>query len=292
MQVLPPSVVNGAYAVGMCGRYAASKDMAELVEVLEVDEDRTAEPVRTIAALERGQGGGPAADYNVAPTKAAPVVLTRRPKGEPEQQPSRQLRLLTWGLVPSWAKDLKVGTRMINARAETLLDKPAYARAAAARRCLVPADGYYEWQRSPSLMDGRGKPSKQPFYIHRADGEPLVMAGLYEFWRDRSLPDDHPDAWLATYCVITTHADPDLATIHDRQPLILEPEHWAGWLDPDATSPEHVQPYLDLSLPGRFDAYAVSTAVNSTRNNGPRLLDPAPADQLAGVVDPGTGEVL
>ncbi|AKT51413.1 SOS response-associated peptidase [Arsenicicoccus sp. oral taxon 190] len=283
----------------MCGRYAASKDVAELVEVLDVDEDRTGEPVRTAASPD-AQPAGVTPNYNVAPTTLAPIVVTRHPKGgdkgdeqhEQDARPTRQLRMLAWGLVPAWAKDPSVGTRMINARAETLLAKPAYAKAAAARRCLIPADGYYEWQRSPSAVDAKGKPRKQPFYIHRADGAPVVMAGLYEFWRDRSVPDGDPGAWLTTYCVITTGADPDMATIHDRQPLVLEPDQWADWLDPDARAPEHVQPYLDFAEPGRLEAYAVSTAVNNVRNNGPQLLDPAPADQLEGVVDPTTGEVL
>ncbi|MCH8613620.1 SOS response-associated peptidase [Arsenicicoccus dermatophilus] len=276
----------------MCGRYAASKDVAELVELLDVEQDATGEPTRGVARAEPGAGVSP--DYNMAPTKAAPVVLTRRPRGASagdDAEPVRQLRLLTWGLVPSWAKDVTVGVRMINARAETLLDKPAYARAARARRCLVPADGYYEWQQSPTACDAKGKPRKQPFFISRADGQPLVMAGVYELWRDRTLPDGDPASWLTTYAVITTAAEPGLDTIHDRQPLVLDPEQWAAWLDPERTGDEHVRGMIEGQRPGRFDACPVSTAVNDVRNNGPQLLAPAPADQLVGVVDPATGEV-
>lgn len=260
----------------MCGRYAAGASTDELVEEL---------------AIELDESGGLAPDYNVAPTKQAPVALARPPKDEPDAAPIRQLRALTWGLVPSWAKDRSGAARMINARAETLLDKPAYRRAAVSRRCLVPATGYYEWQRSPIALDAKGKPRKQPFFIHRSDGTSLAMAGIYEFWRDRSLPDDHPQAWFVSHAVITTAADPDLGRIHDRQPLVLEPDQWAAWLDPDL-DPDAVQGMLDFALPGRFDAYPVLPAVNNHRNNGPQLLDPAPAESLVGVVDPTTGEVI
>lgn len=264
----------------MCGRYAAGASTDELVEELAIDLDAT--------------GGAATADFNVAPTKQAPVVLTRVPKGDdvpPDAEPVRQLRMLTWGLVPSWAKDRSGAARMINARAETLLEKPAYRKAAASRRCIVPAQGYYEWQRSPVALDAKGKPRKQPFYIHRSDGASLAMAGVYEFWRDRGLPDDHPDAWLVTYAVVTTAADEDLGRIHDRQPLVLEPDQWAAWLDP-GLDPEAVQGMLDFTLPGRFDAYPVLPTVNNHRNNGPHLLEPAPAETLQGIVDPATGEVL
>ena len=205
----------------------------------------------------------------------------------------RQLRLLTWGLVPSWAKDIKVGLRMTNARAETVLDKPAFAKAAASRRALVPAAGWYEWQVSPTATDAKGKPRKQPFFIHHSDGSTLALAALYEFWRDRSIEDgDDPRAWLTTYTIITTAAEPGLDRIHDRQPLVLEREDSADWLDPKATDLDAVRAHLAFSRPGRFDAYPIGTAVNSSRNNGPRLLEPVGRDDLAGVVDPMTGEVI
>jgi putative SOS response-associated peptidase YedK len=282
----------------MCGRYAASARPEDLVEEFEVEEDRTAEPARSVLA--RPQDPPPRTpDYNMAPTKQAPVVLTRAPRqatGETSAEPPapvRQLRLLTWGLVPSWAKDVKVGQRMANARAESVLDKPSYARAAKARRCLVPAEGYYEWQVSPTATDAKGKPRKQPFFIHRADGQPLAIAGLYEFWRDKAVADpDDPDAWLTTFTVITTDADPGLDRIHDRQPLILEREDWDRWLDPTLTDEDTVRELLAFHQPGRLDAYPISTAVNATRNNGPDLLRPVGREQLVGVVDPVTGEFI
>jgi putative SOS response-associated peptidase YedK len=275
----------------MCGRYASSARPEDLVEEFDVEEDRTGERLRSILAAPQSPPAGEP-DFNVAPTKAAPVVLTRSARGDAEAEPRRQLRLLTWGLVPSWAKDLKVGLRMINARSEELLGKPSFARAAAARRCLVPADGWYEWQVSPTALDPRGRPRKQPFFVRRSDGGPMAMAGLYEFWRDRSLAEDDPDAWLTTYCIITTAAEPGLDRIHDRQPLVLEHEDWADWLDPGQSDPVRVKAHLEFSAPGRFDAWPVSTAVSSSRNNGAQLLEPIARPELVGVVDPTTGEII
>ena len=275
----------------MCGRYASSSRPEDLVEEFEVDEDRTSQFARSILAAPQSPPAG-APDFNLAPTKQAPVVLTRASRGAVVADPTRQLRLLTWGLVPSWSRDVKVGLRMINARAESLLDKSSFAPAAAARRCLVPADGWYEWQVSPTALDAKGKPRKQPFFVHRSDGAPLAMAGLYEFWRDRSLGEDDPDAWLTTYAIITSAADPGLDRIHERQPLVLEREDWADWLDPAQTDPASVRAHLGFAEPGRFDAYPVGTAVNSSNNNGQQLLVPAARSDLVGVVDPTTGEII
>jgi putative SOS response-associated peptidase YedK len=281
----------------MCGRYAATSRPEDLVEDFDIEQVMTGERSRSLLSAPQDPPPGEP-DYNVAPTKQAPVILTRAPRStdasdDEQAPPVRQLRLLTWGLVPSWAKDVKVGLRMINARAESVLEKSAFAKAAASRRALVPASGWYEWQVSPTATDARGKPRKQPFFIHHADGSPLAMAALYEFWRDRSVPDnDDPAAWLTTYTIITTEAEPGLDRIHDRQPLVLEREDWADWLDPRQTDLDAVRAHLAFSRPGRFDAYPISSAVNSSRNNGPRLLEPVGRDDLAGVVDPMTGEVI
>ncbi|MEO8519383.1 MAG: SOS response-associated peptidase [Dermatophilaceae bacterium] len=275
----------------MCGRYASSSRPEDLVEEFEVDEDRTSQFARSILAAPQSPPAGEP-DFNVAPTKQAPVVLTRALRGQADVPPARQLRLLTWGLVPSWSKDIKVGLRMINARAESLLDKSSFAPAAASRRCLVPADGWYEWQVSPTALDAKGKPRRQPFFVHRSDGAPLAMAGLYEFWRDRSLGDDDPGAWLTTYTVITTAAEPGLDRIHDRQPLVLERADWADWLEPTQTDLAAVRAHLQFAEPGRFDAYPVGTAVNSSNNNGQQLIVPAARSELLGAVDPTTGEII
>lgn len=262
----------------MCGRYASSASPEDLVEELEVEVDHT--------------GGAMVADYNLAPTKPAPVVLERTPRDEPDAPAVRQLRLLTWGLVPSWAKDPSVGGRMINARAETLLDKPAYRSAALTRRCLVPADGWYEWQTSPTAVDAKGKPRKQPFFTHLADGSRLAFAGVYAFWRDPAHEDGDPLAWRTTYAIVTTAAEPGLDRLHDRMPVVLARERWSRWLDPTLTEPQAVRDLLAPVEPGRFAAHPVSRRVGNVANGGPELLHPAPAEELEGVLDPMTGEVI
>jgi putative SOS response-associated peptidase YedK len=252
----------------MCGRYAASRSPDDLVEEFEA-------VVRPEQALEP--------DYNVAPTKPVYAVMDRRPRGEPDAPPRRELAVMTWGLVPSWAKDPSIGSRMINARMETVGEKPAFRRAFAKRRCLLPADGYYEWYTPAGGPKGRnGKPLKQPFFIHPADGGVLAMAGLYEFWRDPSRGDDDPAAWLVTTTVLTTTAEDSLGVIHDRMPLFVERERWHDWLDPGLDgSTSDLTALLVPAAPGRLDAYPVSTEVNAVRNNGPELLEPLAAEPEA-----------
>ena len=262
----------------MCGRYAASASPEDLVEELEVEDDES--------------GGRVEPDWNLAPTHPAPVVLERPRRTDRDGPAVRQLRVLTWGLVPSWAKDPSIGNRMINARSETLLDTAAYRKAAASRRCLVPADGWYEWQASPTATDAKGRPRKQPFFVHLADGGQLAFAGLYEFWRDRNRPDDDPEAWRTTFTIITTDAEPGLDRIHDRMPLVLPPDRWADWLDPTRASPDDVRALMAPVPPGRFAAYPVGRRVGDVRNTGPDLVQPALPEELVGVVDPMTGEVL
>lgn len=285
----------------MCGRYAATADPDELIEAFEIELDASGEPSRSVLVNPQDPPAG-APDYNMAPSKQAPVVLARAPRsadqtsadqtGEAPAAPVRQLRLLSWGLVPSWAKEPRIGMRMTNARAETLLDKPAFARAARARRCLVPADGWYEWQVSPTAKDTTGKPRKQPFFMHRGDGDQIGFAGLYEFWRDARAIKNDPGAWIVSFTIITTAAEPGLDRVHDRQPVVLERSAWQEWLDPGTTDPDAVRALLEPEQPGRFEAYPISTAVNATRNNGPHLLDRLPDEHLVGAVNPATGEVL
>ncbi|HEY6794643.1 MAG TPA: SOS response-associated peptidase [Kineosporiaceae bacterium] len=316
----------------MCGRYAASRRPEDLVEAFEVE-----------ATEGNGPGADPGAaqpDYNVAPTRTAPVVLERvprdaptdapggrgeragRPESEPDDpaagaadedgdatadaavaaaqaaaddapaEPVRWLRLLRWGLVPSWAKDASVGNRMINARAESLLEKPAYRRAALARRCLVPADGWFEWQPSPTEKDAKGKPRKQPFFMRPVADGPIAFAGVYELWRDPDVHPDDPAAWRATYAVVTTAAEPGLSAIHDRMPLVLPPDRWDDWLDPRQRDPDVVRALLAPPVAGRFVAVPVSARVNAVGNNDAALLEPVPRDQLRGVVDPETNQLL
>ncbi|MEV0596529.1 SOS response-associated peptidase [Nonomuraea cavernae] len=258
----------------MCGRYASARKKHELLEEFQVELD--GDPDQEL---------GP--DYNVAPTKNVYAVLSRVPKEA--DRAVRQLRIVKWGLVPAWAKDPSIGSRMINARIETVAEKPAYRQAFAKRRCLLPADGYFEWM--PMAAEGSGKQGnsgkqgkkKQPYFIHPADGGVLAMAGLYEFWKDPSRADDDPLKWLVTCTVITTDAEDDLGRIHDRMPMMIERERWAEWLDPKLTDTEEASELLVPADPGRLTAVAVSTDVNNVRNNGPDLIKPIASEQESGL---------
>lgn len=242
--------------VCVCGRYAAAKDQAGLVEAFEVD--------RVLAAELP-------ANYNVAPSTSVYVIRD----DADDSRTHRELLTARWGLVPTWAKDPAIGARMINARLETAAEKPAYRQAFAKRRCLVPADGYYEWY-TPTGDDapvGRsGKPVKQPFFIHRADGAPLAMAGLLSWWRASDADD-----WQLTMAILTTEAADGLRRIHDRMPVMVERDQWDRWLDPRRDGTDAVGPVLTSGAEDDLVAYPVSTAVNSVRNNGPELLLPISA---------------
>jgi putative SOS response-associated peptidase YedK len=281
----------------MCGRYASARRRIELLEEFRIERDRVSEPLQP--------------DYNIAPTRRVYAVVTRdaRPSEDAqdaaEQTPdaapgeaaaageavvareaavpgvARELRVVRWGLVPFWAKDPKIGSRMINARAETVSSKPAFRHAFKRNRCLLPADGYYEWQRpdGSSQDEPGGKAggagsggAKQPYFITRGDGGPLAFAGLYELWRDPELPDDHERAWLWTATIITTSAPDELGRIHDRMPMVIEPDRWADWLDPVANDPADLAALLAPAATSGLISYPVSTAVNSVRNNGPELI--------------------
>jgi putative SOS response-associated peptidase YedK len=264
----------------MCGRYAASKHADALVEEFEVEETLVDEEL--------------AEDFNVAPTKNVYAVLTRRKKDEADDAPAhRQLRVLRWGLVPSWAKDPAIGNRMINARMETLAEKPSFKRPFAKRRCLLPADGYFEWytpegENVPKTK--AGKPQKQPFFIHRADGASLAMAGLYEFWRDKEKDPEDPDSWLVSATIITTSSTDDMGRIHDRMPLVVEKDDWQRWLDPDLQEVGDLESLLVPAIAADLSAYPVSTRVNNVRNNGPDLVEPLPLDDVvSGTTDVADG---
>jgi putative SOS response-associated peptidase YedK len=257
----------------VCGRYASARPAGELAQTFGISPDRVE--------------NGLAADYNVAPTKRVYAVVERAPRGtgesagaagsvahEPDEEPAeRRLVVMRWGLVPSWAKDPAIGNRLINARAETVGEKPAFRRAFASRRCLLPADGYYEWWDPP----GEGR-RKQPFFIRPRDGSVLALAGLYEFWRAGEDED-----WLVTCTVLTTSAPDEVGRIHPRAPLAVAPENWRRWLSPGLRG-EEVSGLLVPAVPGTLEAYPVDLAVNNVRNNGPELIEPVAA------ADAGTGE--
>jgi putative SOS response-associated peptidase YedK len=175
--------------------------------------------------------------------------------------------------VPSWAKDTSGGARMINARSETVAVKPSFRAAFGKRRCLIPADGYYEW-----ITEDK---AKKPFYIYRTDGGILAFAGIYELWRNSQVPDDHEDAWYWSGSIITTQATDEIGRIHDRTPMVIAPDDWADWLDPANNEKGQLLAVMAPAtasasprLPGGLASFPVSTAVNSVRNNGPSLIEP------------------
>lgn len=217
----------------MCGRYTLAADPAAIAEQFAI------QPLAHYAPR-----------YNIAPTQ--PVLVVHGADG------GRAARLVRWGLVPSWAKDVKIGNRMINARAETVAEKPAFRAALRRRRCLVPASGYFEWASGPG--------GKQPWYIHARDGGCLAFAGLWEHW-------EHDGAVLESCAIITCAANARLAGIHDRMPVTLASADYARWLAPERAGP----PPLDLLVPAADDAlacYPVSTRVNSPRHDAADCIEP------------------
>jgi putative SOS response-associated peptidase YedK len=244
----------------MCGRFVSSSPPDEIAKYFDVDQ--TAEQ-----ALEH------TANYNTAPTTDVFVVY--------EDGGTRRLDTFHWGLVPAWAKDLSVGNRMINARAETVASKPAFRRAFAKRRCILPVDGFYEWKAVP------GQKRKQPYFIHRPDGEPFAFAGLWEQWKgtpggggDEAAAGDPVTVRSTT--ILTGAANETMSAIHDRMPIILPPSAWATWLSPEEHDTEALGKFLVPAPNELITFHPVSTDVNSVRNNGEHL-----PDQVDPVADDG-----
>ncbi|MEV5884763.1 SOS response-associated peptidase [Streptomyces sp. NPDC052020] len=242
----------------MCGRYVSTRGPEDLAGLFHVTDWRPEEAL--------------APSWNVAPTDDVYAVLDRAPREDDATAPRRRrLRPVRWGLVPSWAKDPRTGSRLINARVETVHSKPSFRRAFAKRRCLLPADGFYEWQERADRSTGKAR--KQPYFIHPADGGVMALAGLYEFWRDPGVEqDDDPAAWLMTCALITTEATDAAGRVHPRMPLALPPHHYDAWLDPRHGDPGELRALLTQPAGGHLDARPVSTAVNDVRADGPHLL--------------------
>ncbi len=220
----------------MCGRYALTTDPRKLA---------------------RRFGAEPPPDlpprYNVAPSQTIPIVR-REAEG-------RRFALARWGLVPSWAKDLKLGYSTINARAETVARKPAFRSAFRRRRCLIPADGFYEWQASTQTK------LTQPWFIALKDQEPMAFAGLWEHWTDPA------GEVLESCCIIVTEANALMRPIHDRMPVILDPVNWDAWLDPEAHDPASLQALLMPYPANAMTAWPVGTKVNNPRHDAPDCLE-------------------
>ncbi len=225
----------------MCGRMTSTtsiEDIAKALGIEEIEPDAERLP----------------SSYNVAPTEDVLVVA--------EHTGVRRLETMRWGLVPFFAKDLSGSARMINARADSVTMKPAYRRAFKGHRCLFPIDGYYEWQKLEK--------EKQPWYFKSREGTPIALAGLWEVWRDPKKPNDAPPLFSCT--IITTDANKDMSDVHNRMPLMLEPDEWNTWLG-EETDPEEAATLLRPPRLGLLDRHKVSTAVNNVRNNGPELIE-------------------
>jgi putative SOS response-associated peptidase YedK len=248
----------------MCGRFAVTTDPALLAEKIQAIDESTASVKEDTSA----------ANYNVAPTTTISSVVKRH--GEPDDESTRRVRSMRWGLIPPWAKtaedggpDTK-GPLLINARAEKLTTSPVFRSSAKNKRCLVPMDGWYEWRPNSEMAAGKKAP-KTPFYMYGGDGEPLFMAGLWTTWRPKDAPKDSTP--LVSCTIITTDAAGPLSEIHDRMPLTISERDWDRWLDPDAPIDEGLlRGHGDLD---RIEIREVSRLVNSIRNNGPELIEPA-----------------
>ncbi|MEZ5180653.1 MAG: SOS response-associated peptidase [Acidimicrobiales bacterium] len=236
----------------MCGRFVSSSTPDEIAQYFD------AEPP-TEAAIEPS--------WNVAPTRDVYVVM--------EDGGVRRVAAHHWGLVPFWAKSPAIGSKMINARAEGLAEKGAYKHAFRKRRCIVPADAFYEWRKVP------GQKAKQPYAIERRDGEPIAFAGLWEQWRGG---DDKGGALRST-TIITTEPNELMATIHDRMPVILPPSAWDAWLDPANDDLEALGKLLVPAPEGLLLLRPVSTEVNNVRNDGAQLLDEVDLPPEQGALD-------
>jgi putative SOS response-associated peptidase YedK len=240
----------------MCGRYVSVRSNEDLTDEFD--------------AVDATEGAWEAPNYNVPPTDPVRVVVNRPLRdenGTPAKTPTRQLRVVSWGLVPSWANDRNTQSKMFNARLESVATTNAFRRAYAKRRCLVPADGWYEWQ----SVDGR----KQPIYITPEDGHSIAFAGLYEFWGERGQT-------LTTCTIITSPAAGVLAEVHNRMPLVLPRTAWQHWLDPDVTDPVDLLAPWDEAGGEHLELRPVGTLVNKVDNNGPELVkrvEPAADEQ-------------
>jgi putative SOS response-associated peptidase YedK len=225
----------------MCGRFAQERPASDLAEIF------AAEPL----------ADDPGPRYNVAPTDDALVVVQREDR--------RAITAYRWGLVPHWATDLKSGSRMFNARAETITTSPAFRAAFARRRCLVPVEAFYEWKREGSV--------RQPFAIRREDGRPLVLAGVWAGWRD---PASDPEAPLVrrTFSIVTTAPNEAMAALHDRMPVIVPDDAWDRWLDPTPGDDGELVAMLQPSDAVELRIHPVERLVNDVRRDGPELLVP------------------
>lgn len=226
----------------MCGRYTLYQtgELSQRFEVPKANSDPLVQELKP--------------SYNVAPGRQMPIVTTG--------QDGRQLELMRWGLIPVWAKDPKIGWKMINARSETVFEKPSWKRPALKQRCLVPANGFYEWKAE--------KDGKQPFFVRPKDQELFGFAGVYDHWTD-----PESQELVRSFSILTTRANREMAGVHERMPVILHPQDEDRWLDATNDQPEDIADLLRPYDDGGLELFEVSREVNRPQNDSKRLIDPA-----------------
>jgi putative SOS response-associated peptidase YedK len=244
----------------MCGRFVSTNSVEEIAGYFGASFEAEEIP----------------ANYNVAPTQDVLAVVSDGSTAD--GAPALAVRAFHWGLVPSWAKDVKIGSSMINARSETIADKPAFKAVFKKHRCIIPMSGFYEWRaaQADGPVNAKGKPLKQPMFIHRVDGEPLAVAGVWSAWRDKAGPRDAP--WLHSCAVITTSANNTMSSVHDRMPVILPASKWHLWLDPTVSDTDVLREMLQPAPDDLLTMHKVSTDVNNVRNTGAHLIDTLPEE--------------
>jgi len=214
----------------MCGRYSQQQSAEVIAQAFQVNNVPPLKP-----------------RYNIAPTQSVATIL--------QSAKTRQFKMLHWGLIPSWAKDTKISSKLINARAETVAEKPSFRSAFQKRRCLILADGFYEWQQQEDKQ-------KQPFYFRMSDQSPFVFAGLWEHWNEKETGET-----IESCTIITTEPNELMKSVHNRMPVILEPKDYDLWLDPEVKKSELLQPLLKPYPPEEMTVFAVSKAVNKPSND-------------------------
>jgi putative SOS response-associated peptidase YedK len=229
----------------MCGRYAANRDTGTLTEVFKLKNL----PSQLLTE-----------NYNISPTSKTYAIRL-------DKNQNRTLEIMTWGLIPSWAKDNSMSAKMINARFETVDEKHSFRSAFSKRRCIVPMDGYYEWFRPLNP-----KEKKQPYFIKAKNSPLLAVAGIYEIWKNPDTKNYEPE--VHSFSVITTEAKLGLETIHDRMPVLVPDNNWQAWLDPSIQNKEEVRSLVATPSNDYFEYFKVSSDVNNARNNGNQLIQP------------------
>ena len=244
----------------MCGRFVVAKTVGEILTIFEADDII---------------GEQPGISFNVAPTQPISIIVDRSfekaEDGSPLGELHREIHAARWGLIPRWSKDgPSSGAPLVNGRIETILEKPSFKDSVVRRRCVIPASGYYEWH-----VDADG--NKQPFYINAGSDGMFALAGLYEWWRDPSKAENDPTRWLLSATTLTKDSAPELAHIHDRNPVLLTPDALEAWIDPHI---EGDQDLLDAVaaesnvVAAEAEFFKVGSAVGQVRNNSPELILP------------------